>query len=267
MITLDLPGEGTMRRLLIAVTAALILASSTPARAHFNMLLPDRPSVKKDEAITFTYQWGHPYEHQLFDAPPPEKLTVIAPDGRATELTNRLEKITLPAAGGKTVTGYQLKFTPDQRGDYIFVLQTPPIWMEEEEDFFQDTVSVVLHVQAQKGWDAAAVDAFQLVPLTRPYGVPEGTTFQARLAGVPKPAGAHVEVERYNAEPPKELPPDEQITRTVKADPNGVATCTLTEAGWWSLTAQQDGGLREREGKKYPVRRRATLWVPVDAKR
>src|SRR5690242_4708258 len=80
-------------------------------------------------------------------------------------------------------------------------------------------------------------------------------------------AGALVEVERYNATAPKELPPDEQVTRAVKTDPNGVATCTLTEAGWWAVTTQYATALREHEGKKYPVKRRATMWVFVDEKR
>src|SRR5262249_27079713 len=162
-------------------------------------------SVKKDEAVTLTYQWGHPFEHQLFDAPAPEKLTVLAPDGKSTDLTKSLEKTTVAAAEGKKVTAYQLKFTPDQRGDYVFVLQTPPIWMAEEEEFFDDTVTVVLHVQAQKGWDAAAADTVQLVPLTRPYGLSAGTVFQARVVGPVyrgKLPGALVEVERYNPAPP-----------------------------------------------------------------
>jgi len=258
-----------MRRLLFPLAAALFAAVATPAGAHFNMLLPDKASVKKDEAVTLTYQWGHPFEHQLFDAPAPEKLTVLAPDGKATDLTKSLEKTTVAAAEGKKVTAYQLKFTPDQRGDFVFVLQTPPIWMEADEEFFEDTVTVVLHVQAQKGWDAAAADTVQLVPLTRPYGLQAGMVFQARVVGpesIGKAAGALVEVERYNPAPPKELPPDEQVTRAVKTDPNGIATCTLTEPGWWSVTAYRDGGTREREGKKYPVRQRATLWVFVDEK-
>src|SRR5262249_13825031 len=79
-------------------------------------------------------------------------------------------------------------------------------------------------------------------------------------------AGALVEVERFNPTPPKELPPDEQITRTVKTDPNGVATCTLTEPGWWCLTAQTDGGRLRHEGKPYPLRRRAPLGVFGDEK-
>ncbi len=271
-----------MKRLLFPLAATLVAVSAGPAGAHYNMLLPERHSVKKDEAVTLTYQWGHPFEHQLFDAPAPEKLTVLAPDGKATDLTKSLEKTTVPAAEGKKVTAYQLKFTPEQRGDYVFVLQTPPIWMEEEEEFFQDTVKTVLHVQAQKGWDAVALSEFEPVPLTRPYGLQPGMVFQAQVkALLPDPeairsrrdlalrplSGALVEVERYNAAPPKELPPDEHITRAVKTDPNGVATCTLTDPGWWAVTAYRDGGQREREGKKYPVRRRATLWVFVDEKR
>src|SRR5262245_7085227 len=109
-----------MRRLLFPLAAALLAASAAPAEAHFNMPLPDKASAKKDEAVTLTYQWGHPFEHQLFDAPAPEKLTVLAPDGKTTDLTKALEKTAVPAAEGKKVTAYQLKFTPDQRGDFVF---------------------------------------------------------------------------------------------------------------------------------------------------
>ena len=142
--------------------------------------------------------------------------------------------------------------------------------MEEEQVFFQDTVKVVLHVQAQKGWDAVAEGPWQLMPLTRPYGLQPGMAFQAavyqgRLAGQARRAGnLLVEIERYNAVPPQKLPPDEQITHTAKTDPNGVVTCTLTEPGWWCITAQRDGGNRDHEGKPYPVRERTTLWVVVN---
>jgi hypothetical protein len=73
-----------------------------------------------------------------------------------------------------------------------------------------------------------------------------------------------VEIERYNADPPKTLPPDEHITRTVRLDPNGVATTTLSEPGWWCLTVSRPQGTRMRDGKSYPLRQRATLWVFVD---
>jgi cobalt/nickel transport protein len=240
-----------------------------PAMAHFNMLLPQTASAKKGETLTLTYQWGHPFEHQLFDAPEPQSLIALSPDGKRIELTDKLVKTTRKA-GMKEATAYQLRFTPEQRGDYVFVLRTPPIWMEEDGEFLQDTVKVVLHVQAQKGWDAAVGD-FELVPLTRPYGLRPGMVFQVeRLParsvseGRPRLRLGLVEIERYNSEPPKKLPPDEDITRTVRLDANGIATTTLSEAGWWCLTVARPHGIRMREGKSYPLRERATFWVFVD---
>lgn len=239
------------------------------ATAHFNMLLPQTASAKKGETLTFTYQWGHPFEHQLFDAPQPESLVVLLPDGKRVELTDRLVK-TPRKAGDKEVTAYQLSFTPQQRGDHVFVLRTPPIWMEEDGEFLQDAVKMVLHVQAEKGWDAILGD-FELVPLTRPYGLRAGMVFQVEFPpvrsvseGGPRLRFGLVEIERYNPAPPKKLPPDEEITRTVRLDANAVATTTLDEAGWWCLTVARPQGTRMRDGKSYPLRQRASFWVFVD---
>jgi uncharacterized GH25 family protein len=239
------------------------------AAAHFNMLLPQSASAKKGETLTITYQWGHPFEHQLFDAPGPESLIVRLPGGKRIELTDKLSKTTLKA-GAKGATGYQLRYTPQERGDHVFLLRTPPIWMEEDGEFLQDTVKMVLHVQAQKGWDAP-LGEFELVPLTRPYGLRPGMVFQVETlpARSVSEGGTRfrfglVEIERYNAEPPKKLPPDEEITRTVRLDANGVATTTLDERGWWCLTVARPQGTRTRDGKSYPVRQRATFWVFVN---
>src|SRR5439155_19575289 len=97
---------------------------------------------------------------------------------------------------------YRLHFTAEQRGDYVFYLNSAPIWMPEDEVFFQDTVRVVLHVQAQKGWDASAPLPFQLTPLTRPYGLQPGMVFQAEVQprSLP-PTSLLVEIEHYNSAP------------------------------------------------------------------
>ncbi len=257
-----------MRALLCGMMAWLSLSAGFAA-AHFNMLLPQTASAKKGETVAITYQWGHPFEHQLFDAPRPQSLIALSPDGKHIELMDKLAKITLKS-GAREVTAHRLRFTPQQRGDYVLVLQTPPIWMEEDGEFLQDTVKMVLHVQAQKGWDAAA-GGFELVPLTRPYGLRPGMVFQAEMPparstgkGDPRSRCGLVEIERYNAAPPKKLPPDEEITRTVRLDANGVATTTLNEAGWWCLTVARPNGTRRRDGKSYPLRQRATFWVFVN---
>ncbi len=192
-------------------------------------------------------------------------LVVLAPDGKRSDLGKVLEKTSADGADGKNVVAYRARFTPAERGDYVFLLRTAPVWMDEERKFFEDTTKVVLHVQMQKGWDASAGGGFEMTPLTRPYGLRAGDVFQAQvlLDGKPLP-GALVEIERYNSAPPKKLPPDEQITRTAKTDPSGVVTTTLPEAGWWCLAAQRDGGKKERDGKMYPVRQRTIFWVHVE---
>ncbi len=257
----------------IGLALAASAALAAPAAAHFNMLMPQNPSVKKGEEVVFLYQWGHPYEHQLFDAPPPDAVTVLVPDGKTADLTKTLEKITVPAGEGKKVAAYQFHFTPDQRGDYVFLLRTPPIWMEEDGEFLQDNVKVVLHVQAQKGWDAGPGTYFDLTPLTRPYGLEPGMAFQARLqpnAQAPTRgpiAGVLVEIEHYHPEPPKTIPADEFCTRTAKTDPNGVVTATLTDPGWWCLSAEREAEkAMDHDGKSYPVVERSIFWVHVDEK-
>jgi cobalt/nickel transport protein len=238
-----------------------------PGRAHYHMLLPRSASVNLAKAVIIDYQWGHPFEHQLFDAQVPRSLFVLAPDGKRADLGKTLEPVKVPN-GEKQARAYRLRFTPRQRGDFLFVLDSAPVFMKEEKVFFQDTVKVVLHVEDQEGWDARAGQAFELVPLTRPYGLQPGMVFQAEVfgaAGKPVPKTL-VEIERYNAAAPRKLPADEQITRTAKTDANGVVTCTLLEPGWWCLTAARDGGIKKHDQKAYPVKQRTTFWVYVDEK-
>jgi cobalt/nickel transport protein len=243
----------------------LLVVSAAPARAHYGILLPESWSVERGKEVVVTFRWGHPFEHELFDAAKPDAAEIIAPDGKRSDVTKSLEKIEVPAAEGKKATAYRLKFTPEQRGDHVVTVTAPPMWMDSEREFWQDTVRVVVHVATQQGWDNTSGKGFELTPLTRPYGLRPGHVFQAQAMFDGKPAaGVMVEVERYNAEPPKPLPPDEQVTRVVKADPNGVATCTLGAGGWWCVTARRDAGMRERDGKNYPVRQRATFWVFVE---
>src|SRR3712207_1455890 len=120
-----------MNRLLcLPLVLALLGLPGSAARAHFNILLPHAASVKRGEAVTLTYQWGHPFEHQLCDAPAPDNVRFVAPDGKTIDLTRALERVRVPAGEGKKVTAYRFRFTPPQRGDYTFLLQTPPILME-----------------------------------------------------------------------------------------------------------------------------------------
>jgi cobalt/nickel transport protein len=259
-------------RLAVALVLALLIIGRAPA--HYNMLLPSTPSAKKDETVTFTHQWGHPFEHELSDAPAIRKLFVIAPDGKRTDLAKSVEAITVPGADGKPARAHRFAFTPPKRGDYTFVLAAEPVYLEDMKESVEDVVKVVLHVQTQNGWDVALRDSPEIVPLTRPYGLLPGMVFQARALGLvagkaeARPLGlAPVEVERYNEKPVKDAPPDELITFRTTADTNGTLTCTLPESGWWAVTVHQPLGTTTVAGKEVPLRRRLTMWVYVNEKK
>lgn len=234
-------------------------------QAHYTMLLPDPPLAQRGQSVTVYYQWGHAFEHQLFDAPAPQQVVVLTPGGARQDLTRLLEAVSLAGEKGQQVRAWRLRYVPPQRGDYVLLASGPPIWMPEERLFYQDTVRVVIHVQDQQGWDTWGKQEWELLPLTRPYGLQPGMVFQAQLLAAGKPAaGQLVEIEPYHAAPPRRLPAEEHMTRTAKTDPNGVVTCTLTEAGWWGLTAGRLAGELPYQGKNYPLRQRTTLWVYVE---
>ena len=264
-----------MLRFLLALPVALLLTSH--AHAHYNILLPDAAAAKKGDKVTFTYQWGHPFEHEMFDAPPPARVFVMTPDGKKSELAKSLEKFKKPAADKKHVQAFRFTFVPEQRGDHTFFLHTPPIFLEDSKEFVQDIVRVALHVGSQKAWDADPGRQFKIIPVTRPYGLYPGMVFQARALldqspgevteTAPPHKNALVEFERYNPAPPKEVPGDELITFRTRTDQNGLVTVAFPDPGWWSLTTQRDAGTRELDGTKYPLRQRVTLWLHVDPKK
>ena len=247
-----------------ATLALLLLASA--GQAHYHMLIPDKPSAKKGEPVTVTLQFGHPYEHQLSSMKEPRSLKLVAPDGTETDVKDKVKKVALKGEKGD-VDGYRMTFTPDQRGDYVLLFVSAPMLMKEDGELLVDTARVVIHVQAQKGWDRNVWGYYEWQPLTRPYGLLPGTVFQARFVSANKKvstADLLVEVERYNPKPPRELPDDEFITRTMKTDDKGVVTTTLPEAGWWCLTTTYEVVPEEVDGKAVKRRSRSTLWVYVD---
>src|SRR5262245_46789610 len=173
-------GGSRFRVGILLLAAGLALTLATPGRAHYHMLFPAAGSGEREKPVSFLYQWGHPFEHQLFDTRSPETVTGYAPDGTSTGIAKNLQKAELRGDGGKTVAVYRFEYTPLRRGDHTVIVAAPPVWLEEEKIFVHDTIKVVYHVQTQNGWDAATGQAFEIVPLTRPYGLQPGMVFQGQ---------------------------------------------------------------------------------------
>ena len=241
--------------LLIAIGIILICATGV-SLAHFNTIIPDKTNVRRGTTVDFTYFWGHPYEHIVFDTKMPNALKALTPDGNTVDIKPEKD-------------GQRLKFSykPTQLGDHILYCDAPAYFIEEEEVFWRDYVKQVIHVMAQSGWDRKTGQLIEIVPLIRPYGIEPGFVFvgQAFLEGKPL-EGASVEIEKYWPKAPNEddLPDETMITRVAKTGPNGLIMYTLDEPGWWVIAVSAEHGEMERHGKSYPVEVRGLFWIHVE---
>ncbi len=216
--------------------------------AHMQILIPEQPSVRKGQATRIEYFVGHPFEHEIQDAPRPEAFVAVSPAGAVEDLLPGLTK-----DGRK----YACTFTPKERGDYYLVARAPV--REEEGVRCHESVKLVLHVQSQTGWETPRGGGLDIVPLTRPYGLAAGGVFRGKVVwnGAPV-AGARIEVERYNPAPPAALPPDEFVTAVVKTDEQGIFVAHCATAGWWALAVHGDAPPAPGEA---PARHTLCFWI------
>lgn len=246
-----------------------LIAFGSDALAHYHMLVPNKSSVKSGDEAVFVYQFGHPFEHEIADAAEPVSVLIYLPNGKTFDAKSKLRKIEIAGDKGKKHVGFQLAYTPEQRGDHIVVFSAPPVMLDGENLPVHDTVKSVLHVQTENGWESRLAHGksqrADLIFLTRPYSLRAGMLIRAAfydLSGDPKGAtgpqsNAVVEIERYNPEPPKDLPPEEHITYSARTDDKGVVATTLPDPGWWAITAIKPTS---------KAIHRCTLWVHVDGK-
>ncbi len=257
-----------MRRLCVLAAGAVVLAGVATAEAHFSVLMPEKVSVAPRGSVAVDYWVGHPYEHILANAAKPAELFAVAPGGDRQDLLAGVEQVGMKGQDDKTFTAWRAKLKADQRGDYTLVAVSQPT--VEDGRAHRAIVKAVVHARVQGDWDRNVGLPAEFVPLTRPYGLRPGMAFQVRLLKNGQPlAGATVEFERYNPQPVAEsdLPAEEYITYAVKTGPDGIATMSFPQVGWWGITSEVDAGAIEIDGKQAPLSYHPTYWLLVDEPR
>ena len=164
----------------------------------------------------------------------------------------------------KKYTFWQAFFKIKKPGDYIFYVEPSPYWEPAEESFIIHYTKVIVNAMGlEKGWDTEIGLPIEIVPLTRPYGLWTGNTFQGivKVNGKPLPY-AEVEVEYYNEKHSVKAPSEPYITQVIKADSKGVFTYTMPKAGWWGFAALFTAPYKLiHNGKKYPVELGGVIWI------
>ncbi|MEM7566040.1 MAG: DUF4198 domain-containing protein [Pseudomonadota bacterium] len=245
-----------MSRLLLA--AALL--ATTPAAAHYGMIIPSDPMLSQDEgrAIDLTLSFSHPFEEDGMVLERPEAFTVTH-DGETTDLLGALAEATVMGE-----PGYTLTHPLERPGTHVFAMTPVPYWEPAEDAFIQHfTKTYVAAYDDDEGWDAELGLRTEIVPLTKPFGLWAGNVFQGivHLEGEPVPY-AEVEVEFYNEGQTASVPSELMITQTVKADGNGVFTYAAPTDGWWGFAALNTATeTMDHEGTAKAVELGAVIWV------
>lgn len=224
------------------------------ANAHFLTLIPSSDNVedKKDANINLEAMFIHPFEQSGMNMEKPKGIYL-------NSTKNSLPLKEIKKFGEKAWSAnYEIK----KPGLYTFFVQPEPYFEKSEELFISHVPKVVVSAYGyEDGWDEPIGLKYEIVPLTKPFGLYAGNLFQGEVLKEGKPlAYAEVEVELYN-EFGLKAPSQAHVTQTIKADSNGVFSFVMNHKGWWGFAALIEDGEKELNGKKYPIENGALIWI------
>ncbi|WP_044417408.1 DUF4198 domain-containing protein [Halarcobacter anaerophilus] len=224
------------------------------ANAHFLTFLPSTDNVtsKENSKITLNAMFIHPFEQN--------GMTMEKPEGIYYEN----KKAVLPLEETKKFdhkawkSSYQIK----KPGVYKFYVQPQPYFEPAESKYISHVPKVIVSAYGlEDGWDEPIGLTYEIIPLTKPFGLYAGNLFQGKVVYNGKLVpNTEVEVELYNDFGLK-APTDAHITQVVKTEDNGVFSFVMNHKGWWGFAALIENGEKEYKGKKYPIENGALIWV------
>lgn len=294
----------------------LLVAGGTPALARdvstgFALLLPEKivvneaprsalnftldmlrpflpPDFPRDHAtVTLAMSTLEPFSCRAFPMQPPQSLTAVRFQGDDAERREHLAL--LEEALIYDQPGYKAVVPLPAAGAHHFVLQTKAAWQQEADRFVQHVSKVqVAALGSAEGWDKPTGLPFEILPLSRPFGLCAGMSFTGQVLREGKPVpGALVEIARLNsavrpdmrpmpapeqnaapspqkAKRPARPEPESpyQATQEIRADDRGIFTFACPLAGWWIFSASDAGDpLQDPEGRQKPLEIKTGFWV------
>lgn len=151
-------------------------------------------------------------------------------------------------------------------GLYQFILEGKPWWDAANSRYIHEQAKVTLPVQqGARGWDAPFGQSFEILPLTRPFGLVAPVLFSAKALMDGKPLD-NVPVRMGRVGNGKAKPANrwiEYMEALTNAD--GQFAFVLNEPGWWYCEAAIMGDpLKGPDGEMRERLRSTVFWVYVD---
>lgn len=244
------------KQTLLALGLCLV---SSPALAHFGMVIPDAPIITGERRTTeVNLSFSHPFEGVGMELVAPQSFSVYL-NGKKHDLQGELHAATV-----MDHPSWKALYTFQRPGVYSFVMEPTPYWEPAEDvSIIHYTKTMVPAFGDDSGWDEALGLPAEIVPVTRPFGNYTGNIFQGQVmvGGKPVPH-AEVEVELYN-EQGLVAPSDYHVTQVVKADSEGIFSFVCSQPGWWGFAALTDAPytLKNPAGEDKGVEIGAVLWT------
>lgn len=269
--------------------AALLALTLFPvaAQAQLTILLPDQPTQEvrgkeNKKQMDVLLALGEPFDMSGLDMDMPQMFAVLRRVPMTAEEKQAEEQATGKSSGLKALREDLLGELEEIRymdkrawaahvdleipGLYQLMAETRPHWASEDDRFEQQFVKVVLPVRGiDDGWDLPVGLNFEILPLTRPFGLtaPALFTGKAVMGNEPMP-GAYVSIIRLNTEK-RGVPSPWHAEQVVKTDAGGVFSFVCSQPGWWSFRTQAQGTpMKGADGQLKPLEMGAVLWIYVD---
>lgn len=261
-----------MNALRMLIILSLLLLVAYPAQAVlFGLVQPDAPVVEDPEpqALTVTLGLVNPFAARGTALERPQVFTALRHADGNVERSEHLSVLEESQALG--APAWSARIALPQAGVYQFIMETKPVWMPEQDRFVQHFAKVQVPVRGSwEGWDKPSGDRFEILPLTRPFGLCTGMNFrgQVLLNGKPLP-GAVIEAARLNdpvkSDSVRVAPSFYHEVQVLKAGENGLFDFTCPQPGWWVFAALSSGDpLQDPDGQLKPLEIRAEFWVWMD---
>lgn len=268
------------------VLCALILCP-VAAQAQLTLLLPDQPTqevVGKEnkKQMDVLLALAEPFSMSGLDMEMPQMFAVVrrvpltAEEQQAEEQalgkSSGIKVLREELLGGLEEIRYMEKkawashVDIETPGLYQLMAETRPHWVSDDDCFEQQFVKVVLPVRGvDNGWDAAVGLNFEILPLTRPFGLTAPALFTGKaMMGNEPMANVYVTVARLNAEK-RGVSGPWHVEQVVKTDATGVFSFVCGQPGWWGFKASALGTpMKGADGQLKPLEISAVLWLYVD---
>jgi cobalt/nickel transport protein len=246
-----------MRRAPFAIAClSLAVLVSTALAADHPLLLADATVVKPGTRVALRHALCQPFAGKTSPIMKPMAAAVQVPDGSTIDLIKELPPDAPPS-------DWQLAFMAQVPGDHVIMIHGQPF--DENEMLYQDFVKLIIHVDgSERGWERQLRTRLEVVPLTRPYGLPVGSIFRGMITESGKPvASSLVRCEPWNEKGGGENVPAHKQHRLERTGPSGEFAVTFDKPGFWMLSAEFNGRQVQKGGQRMQEVLRAGLWVKV----